>query len=602
MRAGFLNASRMTTSKARNRNGSDMAVPVQKTTGNKTQMAAAAAMHPLSIVMSVWSRRRLVLMTWLAVSAVTLLVVFSLPAVYSAEAVVLIESQRIPETYVTATVSANVQDRINALRQHILSYSRLAEIIDKYGLYRRERKKLSMEDLVEMAKKDVTITVERGLMPTKPGAFRVAFRGSDPEIVADVTNAIANMFAGENLRAREVEAEGTSVFLDAQLAEAKRRLEEQERQLSSYKLQHNGELPQQENALLSSVGQLRVQLTGIHDSLNRAQQTKSMLEASLQGAEATMATMVAASQPATAQTPAANRDPLNIALTSGATVDPPLSESERLQADLEALRRRYDDRHPDVQRLLANLAIAKEKERRSPAPVATTTGSQPRPETPPARPPVVREASVSPQMLQAIATIRERILSLRAQIPSTENEIKGLMRERESILREIAKSEGHLQSLPIHEQRLAAVTRDYEITSQNYRSLLDKKLAADVATDMERRQKSERFVIVDMARRPERPVKPKRAILNAGGCLFGLLLGVVAAAGAEFKRGAVKGRWEVPSEFVLLGTVPTIVARSPKVITPRAKRPWARLALVAAGVSIMVMIVAAGMYYGRLAF
>jgi polysaccharide chain length determinant protein (PEP-CTERM system associated) len=513
---------------------------------------------------------------------VTVGVVYMMPTIYSAEAVVLVESQRIPESYVAATVNATLQDRINALKQQILSYGRLAQIVQKYNLYGHTGKPVSMEDRVDLMRQDLKIDLERGIVPGRPGAFRVGYQGPNATVVAEVANSIANLFVEENLRTREVEAAGTADFLNSQLNEAKKRLEEQESQMSAYKLQYNGELPQQENALIASISQLRVQLTGVQDNINRVQQNRAMLEATMQGAETSLATLTNLGPQ---QAPEAARDGQAAPQLAGQAVPAPPRESERLEQQLEALRVRYNDRHPDVQRTLRLLTAAREAEAREPrAPAAAAASDGPAAPAPsPAALP-----GLTLQARTAIASVTERIQSLKAQIPMADHELENLRREREGLLRQIADTEARIRNLPVREQQLAAVTRDYEITNLNYRSLLDKKLAADVASDMERRQKSERFVIVDMARTPERPIKPKRLILNAGGSIFGLALGLLLAFGIEFRRNAVLGEWELPAGVPVLGRVP-LIKPMPAAATGRLARASAVfLAVLAHGGGIYI--------------
>ena len=79
-----------------------------------------------------------------------------------------------------------------------------------------------------------------------------------------------------------------------------------------------------------------------------------------------------------------------------------------------------------------------------------------------------------------------------------------------------------MDKLPMREQQLASLTRDYEASKANYKSLLDKKMAAEMAANMERWQKAERFVMLDAARVPEKPTSPNRPVFMAGGVLLSL--------------------------------------------------------------------------------
>jgi hypothetical protein len=173
------------------------------------------------------------------------------------------------------------------------------------------------------------------------------------------------------------------------------------------------------------------------------------------------------------------------------------------------------------------------------------------------------------QTAQSVATTRERVAELKSQLVSVNNEIVNLNKERGTILHDIDGLEARIGQLPVREQQLSSVTRDYETTKTAYQSLLNNKLAADVATDMEKRQKSERFVLLDAAHVPEKPVKPKRELLDATGCIMGLALSMGLAIGLDFRRGVVLGEWELPASLTILSRIPEI---TPEAHAPK-KRP-----------------------------
>ena len=508
-----------------------------------TRPPMLAAISPLSVVKAIWDHRYPGAALWLALTAASVYVIYRLPAVYRAEAEILVESQRIPERFVSATVTPDLQDRLNALSEQVLSGSRLSEMIRKYGLYKEERQHLVQEELLTKIRSDITIKPTRS-GPSGPGAFQISYQGSDPVIVARIANQIASFFIDENIRQRATEAEGASEFLEHQLAEAKKRLEEQEAMLSRYKLAHSGELPEQENALLSAVGQAKVQLAGVQDALNRAQQNKVMLESSLSDAQVAAASL-------TQTLHAVVSEPSE---TGGSPVPPPpQKESERLSAQLAALLIRYSPQHPEVRRVRAELQRALEAEAGATA-AATAAAKPPATVARPVRP-------VPSGAAQGLAMNRERIEALKAQIAAADKEIEELNSERRGIQLSLSSLESHIERLPLREQQLASVTRDYETTKAAYQSLLDKKLAADVAADMEKRQKAERFVPIEMARVPEKPIKPKRQLLAAGAGLLSLMLSMALAAAWEFRKGVLLGEWELPASITVLGRIPAMAPR-----------------------------------------
>lgn len=541
-------------------------------TPRSARIGGGNKLPPLSLLRAVYKHRLAVLLTFVLGSALTGAVVYQLPAIFRSEALILVESQRIPEKFVASTVDVNLRDRINTISQQILSHRRLLEIIEKFNLYRAQRTRLPQEEVVEEMRKDIEIRVEEGWPQDRPGAFRVAYHGPQPGVVALVANQLANLFIEENLRAREVHALGTSEFLETQLAEARKRLEEQEARLSAYKLRHNGELPQQENVLISSAARYQLQLQGVQEAIAYAQQQKLLLENSLAAAEGSFAALRQIIEELEQRGGEG----------SGAASVPP---SESLEKQLAALKARYTADHPEVRHFEEMLRVVRELERdgaRGKNPPATGDG---------------REAPPSPGSLrfnEMLIRERERIENLRAQIGATAKRLETLEGERQGVARQLQSVLQRLQHLPIREQELASLTRDYEITRTNYQSLLDKRLAAEMATEMERRQKAERFTLLEAARVPEKPVRPNRPLLLSLGIALSLVLGVGLALAMELPAGTILGEWELPPQVPVLGRVPVLAAGVEGLPATRTRR---RHRWLAAAVALALTAAGAGVVY-----
>jgi len=91
-------------------------------------------------------------------------------------------------------------------------------------------------------------------------------------LVAQVTNELVSQFIDENLKAREQQATGTNEFLQSQLQETRKQLEVQEAKLRDLRMNHIGDMPEQQNADLQIFGQLRSQLQLEGEALARAEQ------------------------------------------------------------------------------------------------------------------------------------------------------------------------------------------------------------------------------------------------------------------------------------------------------------------------------------------
>ena len=506
---------------------------------------------PLSLLRAAWKHKLLGVSTAVAITAMGLGVIYRLPKVYRAEALILVDPQKIPEKFVVSTVNTEAWDRLNAIGQEIKSSTRLKKIIDDFDLYTTERQTMSSEEIIERMRNDIQIEFEKGAGGSRPGAFRIAYVGTDPNVIARVVNRITNMYIEENLRSRAVQSEGTSDFIEHQLKDAKQALDQQEQELANYKLRHNGELPQQESALSGKLTRLQLELQGNQDAVNRAQQNKVVQESALSAAESALASLgkLPAGTPVSLQPPGES-DP-----AAGPESQPRRQKrSEVLQAQIATLRLSYSQLHPEVRRLQGELAaqlrVEQEDEARQQT-VATVPASK-------GVPKLVRPDPPRDPLAVERARGEARIMDLKAQLTNTTHELQVHEAERERILREIAEYQRRMEQMPVRDLEMASLTRDYEFSRTYYNNLLSKESEAQMATDLEKRQKAETFRVIDPARPPQKPFKPKRQLLAAASLGMGLIFGLAAALSRELKAGVLLGEWEIPAGVTVLSRVPHI--------------------------------------------
>src|ERR1051325_10513548 len=114
---------------------------------------------PLSVGRALWKRKGAVILIWLSISVVTVLTVSRMKPLYKAESLVLVESQKIPENYVAATVHGELSERLDRLKQEVLSYDRLLGLIRRYELYREFWGKMPESEIVWNMRSDIAITL-----------------------------------------------------------------------------------------------------------------------------------------------------------------------------------------------------------------------------------------------------------------------------------------------------------------------------------------------------------------------------------------------------------------------------------------------------------
>ncbi len=385
------------------------------------------------------------------------------PLTYKASALIVVVPQKVPESYVRTTVTGRNDERIRGIVQQITSRTSLEKLIKQYNLYPEMRQKYPMEIVVEHMKKDLEVESPRNERQT---TFHVSFQGRNPRLVAKVTNAFANLFVEQNLKLRESQSTNTAKFLEEELGKIYVKLKKREETLKKYKMEHMGELPEQRQSNLTTLAALQRQLQDIQENIRRAEDRKLLIRQQLSD-QRTSLNLVQSQQGAQSR--------------HGATSNLSLPE---LKERLRILLSRYTENHPDVIALKKAIAkqekllqIHKENAAESSAPAPSLTGNP-------------------------------ALDALKLQLRSTEFEIRQLKEEKRNVEKQIALYQKRIENTPKREQELIDLTRDYENLKQTYDDLLQKKLEAEQAAALERRQQGEQFRIVDPARVPERPVKP----------------------------------------------------------------------------------------------
>ena len=95
----------------------------------------------------IFKHRWLVIIPFCAAMCVGIYLSLTLPRVYQANTLILIEPQRVPANYVKSIVSENIESRISTLSQQILSRTNLEKIMKEFQLFSKpENKNIFKED------------------------------------------------------------------------------------------------------------------------------------------------------------------------------------------------------------------------------------------------------------------------------------------------------------------------------------------------------------------------------------------------------------------------------------------------------------------------
>jgi len=428
-------------------------------------------------------RRWLLIIPFCIAMLCAIYLAFVLPEVYEAQTLILVRPQRVPTDYVRSIVSTDIDQRISTIRQQILSRTNLERIIEQFKLFSDPANAdMYMEDKIESLRERIEVDITRSGRSSDADAFSISYRGSDRQTVTNIANTLANYFIDENLKVREAQAIGTSGFLEDQLAAMRTRLEEVEKKLGDYRKKYMGELPEQLDTNLRVLDRLQLQLNERQANLQDAKNRLLLLDKQIEDNKNLQATGVGAASE--------TGQPLTLA---------------QLRQQLADLRASYTDRHPDVLRLKRQIEDLEAK--------AAETGSASDASQP--------ERAGSPTDLTQNRLLANQIQQRNAAYM----DVKNLEAELSNIMQQIKEYQRRVDVTPKREEELLSLKRDYDNIKESYNSLLNRKLEADIAVNLEKKQKGEQFQIIDPARLPQKPVSPNMKKLFMLAAAAGLGLG-----------------------------------------------------------------------------
>lgn len=421
---------------------------------------------PDQIIEIVLRRRWYIILPFIVSMIVGCFFAITLPKIYESQTLILVDPQRVPTNYVQSVVSQDIDARINTIRQQIMSRSNLEKIIQNFELFNEpEQENMFFEDKLENLRERIIVNITRARQGAD--AFSIAFRGKDPEKVMRVANSLASYIIDENLKVRESQAIGTSDFLDAELTNMRKKLEEVEETLKQYQIRYMGELPEQLQTNLSILNRLQEQITDRRQNLRDVKARLGSVENQIKIVQTQLETT---------------------GRVETLIVEPPEQETELdiLKRQLADLKTRYTDRHPDVLRIEKRIESLEQEGQKDPVIPRGT----PEVDT-------VQPASVNPVLNEYM---RQRV--------ELQNEAKTAEIEINDLLSQMKFYEQRIENTPKREQDLLSLNRDYQNIQTTYNSLLSRKLESDISVNMEKKQKGEQFRIIDSARLPEKPISP----------------------------------------------------------------------------------------------
>jgi len=485
-------------------------------------------------------RRTLTLLTGGVLLILSLAAAFLWPATYKSLATILIEEQEIPSELVHSTITSYADQRIETIKQQVMSRTTLWKVVEQYNLYPDLRQTNPAEEVVRRFIKDIEVEVisadvvdKRTQHPTKATiAFTVAYQSTSPDLAQKVANELTSLFLGQNLKSRERQAQEATSFLQQEAENLSKHIGEVDEKIAAFKRRASGALPELMPLNLQLMSQSDRELMDIEQQIRTLEERKNYLAGEL-----------ATIKP---NTP--------IMSVTGERI---LDSAERLRAlhaEYTGASANRSPEHPDMLKLKEEIAALEKETGQLPgidevtkqlinarATLATTLKrlSSEHPDVVQARRTVqtleqeVRQLESAPPPKAMLRPENPAYINLQAQLNSATSSLDALRATRTAVKRRNQDYATRLERTPEMEPDYLFLIRDRDTSGQKYQDIRSRLLEAKVSEGLEVQRKGERFSLIDPPSLPEKPNKPNRLVIVLLGCILALGGGIGTGAVAE---------------------------------------------------------------------
>jgi polysaccharide chain length determinant protein (PEP-CTERM system associated) len=459
--------------------------------------------------------RQIVVAFILSIIAI-IIIAFVLPEVYESEGTIAVESPSISKELLEQTNYSNyVDERIDKVTEKVLSKESLVRLNQKYSLFPGLT---DPNDVEEAMHKAITVTKAQ---KKKSGnewsneqvtvALVVNFKYSTPEMAYKVANRLVAQYLDENVKARKKRVTETTGFLTDELDRMKVDLEKVENKVADYKQKYANSLPEHQELHMGSLDRLSADIKILDRDYKDTQEELRYLDVEL----------------------TTTRAALKNTGSDGKVIT--ISELDKAKAELDRSLILYKETHPTVRALKRKVSVL-EQEKQLPE------------QSKPVKTNVVAEL--------AIAKIKTQIEAARVRLNS-------ISAQKQSMHSKMNRLQSQIVKIPQVERGLFTLLRDYENAKKKYEDVKAKQINAQIAENLESKNKAERFILTKKPEIPKYRTSPHRTKIFGLGLFGALGLGLAFAMLMEMLDKRIRGQAAISS----------IINMRPLAIIPYVKTP-----------------------------
>ncbi len=533
----------------------------------------------LSDYLAIARRRKKTIVS--AIALISLLgvgIAWGLPPVYSSSATILNEQQEISQDFVRSTVTSYAFERIEVIKQKLMTRQNLRNIVEKYKLSGDDAVRFRDAIIIDVI--DAKVIDPEGRPSSVSLAFKLSYENRSAQLAYDVARELVSIFLTENRRSIETSVKETSAFLGSEAERLGLQISTYEKKLAEFKEKNAGKLPELVDLNMQLMHRTEAEMADV------LRQTQALMERRVY-----------------LQSELAQIDPYGpVYSVSGGQVLSPAGRLKALQTELLSVSARYSSDHPDVIRLHKEIdGLRKETgvagDTRDLAARLEATRSElsaVRQKYSEDHPDVRRLVQTAQRMENELSKAPTAIalrstpapdnpvyIQLQTQLRASEVELASQQARAAELRRKHAEYEQRLTQTPQIEREYKTLTRDYEAALEKYRDVSAKQMEAQLSQTLESEKKGQRFTVIEPPALPSSPARPNRLGIAFIGFIVSIFGGIGSAAMAEARDTSVHGREGVIGLFGVppLAVIPYIETQ--REITRKQRSRYVALGVIA---------------------
>ncbi len=470
----------------------------------------------LKLYWSILLRRKYVALTVaLAVLSLFTWGSFFMTKTYEASSTVLIEKSSIIDPLIKGVGVGGRSEGISNVRDSIASRNLLEKVMKKTGNVAIMKNPGQFDEYLKNVRKNLQVKASSGA-GTGPDLFTLSYRGEEPVMIRDFVNALVKEYIAENVSSRLTDASDAYDFIQTQLLEYKKKLEDSDKAIREFRERNPNMIPQSESALTGRLESFESARIDADIKLKELVRKRENLQKQLSGEKQ-----------------------LTVAFVT--REGSPQARLNALNNQLMLLASKYTDNYPEVIKIRREI----EELRRQMAQV---------------------KDSYTENMGSETAALNPIYQQLKEEYAKTDAEIESLRARSAELARQRQEAQGILGRMPKEQEEWTKLQRDRNVYQKIYDELLQKLESARVSKDLGENTKYGAFRIVDAAITPALPVKPNRVQMILMGIFLGIAAGIGAAFGLEYFDHSFRDEAAIESALKLpvLSTIPKIMTEDDK--------------------------------------